>query len=85
MGTVLSFPEKQDDGFGLCPKFRKQPDILNVESNHYGVCHKHKVAWFIGANLFSGWQQENEITWRINAELLDNYRRVTPYHYASYS
>jgi hypothetical protein len=81
MGTVISFPEKQDDWMGLCPKCRKQPDILNVERNHYGVCHKHKVAWLVGINLFSSWQKENEITWRLNAELLDNYRRVEPYHH----
>ncbi len=79
MGTVISFPDKQDDRLGLCPKCRKPPDILNVERNQYGVCHKHKVAWLVGTNQFSSWQQEDEIKWRLNAELLDNYRRVKPY------
>ncbi len=83
MGTVISFPDKQDDWMGLCPRCRKPPEILNVERNHYGVCHKHKVAWLVGINLFSSWQQEDEIKWRLNAELLDNYRRVEPYSYLS--
>jgi hypothetical protein len=83
MGNVISFPDKQDDWMGLCPKCRKPPDILNVERNHYGVCHSHKVAWFVGKDLFSNWQQEDKIKWRINAELLDNYRRVKPYSYQS--
>jgi hypothetical protein len=46
---------------------------LNVGRTHYFACHACKRYWRVGSNLFSSWQDEDEATWKNNAELLSGY------------
>jgi hypothetical protein len=64
--------------FGGCPRCGECDGFLNIGSNHWCVCHKHKVAWCFGANLLSGWKDETYDRWRKNADLLATYREVEP-------
>lgn len=69
-----SIPEVE----GGCPKCGRVDEILNVERDHYCVCHRHKAKWFRGSNLFGFWRHEDEETWQTNGALLQGYRDVEP-------
>jgi hypothetical protein len=64
--------------FGDCPHCLKSNGILNVGRNHFGVCDEHKVFWWIGSNVFSGWKDETEEEWQRNEEKLSGFTRVEP-------
>lgn len=64
--------------FGGCPACAGNDGFLNVERNHFMVCHAHRVRWWIGSNLFSGWRDEDPEGWKTNAALLATYRAVEP-------
>lgn len=67
-----------DEYFGGCPHCGKQTNCVNVTRVHVAMCDEHKVCWVIGENLFSSWRNEDEDTWRRNAELLAEYTAVRP-------
>jgi hypothetical protein len=67
-----------DDHFGLCPHCLGDPVMLNVERNHFAICREHKMYWFVGSNLFSAWQYEDEAVWQENSALLETYTKVEP-------
>lgn len=64
--------------FGGCPECTLNNGHLNVGRTHWMVCHKHRVRWCIGSNLFSVWRYESEEDWERNARLLDRYKEVEP-------
>jgi len=68
--------KSEDDQFGACPACNTSDGYLNVERDHWGVCHTHKVKWFIGSDRFDTWKRENEETWEKNAQILSNYREI---------
>ena len=74
----LSQPVKTDEYNGGCPVCGESDKLLNVGRNHWGVCHEHQMAWFIGANLFSGWREQAEADWAANSDKLASYRVVEP-------
>jgi hypothetical protein len=59
--------------FMTCPWCSEQGEWLNVESNHWGVCHDCHCKWPIGTNLLPSWQDETEAEWKRNAKLLAKY------------
>jgi hypothetical protein len=66
--------------FGDCPKCGKNDGYLNVNRNHYFLCKEHKTCWGVGSNLFSSWKDEDEATWKANAETLSECRVVKDWH-----
>ncbi|NQU25802.1 MAG: hypothetical protein HQ567_31325 [Candidatus Nealsonbacteria bacterium] len=64
--------------FGACPICKKTDGCLNIGREHWFVCHEHKKRWCAGANLFSGWRDEDESVWQENAEQIKNYEEVDP-------
>ena len=72
------------DYFGNCPECIAEghrwgnDGYLNVHKTHVFVCHRHKLSWSVGINLFSSSRRETEDVWRANAELLSDYREVEP-------
>jgi len=83
MGTVVDFPGVRanlttDEYFGGCPHCGGCDQYMNVERDHWCVCHKHKTKWWIGSNLFSAWKREGEDLWRRNEYRLANYMEVKP-------
>lgn len=77
--TITPFGSVPDE-FGLCPRCRRSDGYLNIGREHFGVCHRHRVQWRIGDNLFSDWRDEDEPIWRRNERLLAGYREVRPFH-----
>lgn len=77
---IIQFGSDHDD-FGLCPKCRRTDGYLNVGRVHFGICHRHRVKWKIGYNLFSGWRDESEATWQKNVYRLATYRLVQALHH----
>lgn len=69
-----------DEYFGGCPVCGTCEDVFNVRSSHWHVCHTHKKRWFVGENLFSHWQNENEEIWRLNRAVIEPYEDVEPVH-----
>ncbi len=40
--------------WGGCPKCHRNDGFLNANRrDHFFICHRHKVKWCIGSNLFS--------------------------------
>jgi hypothetical protein len=78
--NVVGFPGQivVDDYFGGCPSCGRNDGCLNVYKDHWFICHKHKMRWSPGSNLFSGWREETEATWAANDALLSGYHEVTP-------
>jgi hypothetical protein len=75
--NVIAFPEPCY--FGDCSKCRRNDDYLNVGAEHWYICHKHKVKWCVGVNVFSRWRSEDERLWAKNSVLLSTYQTVVPY------
>ncbi len=71
-----------DDHFGLCPTCRKTDGYINVGKGHWFYCAKHKVKWFVGANLFGSWKYQTEDEQRAIYEALDfgTYTKIKSYH-----
>lgn len=65
--------------FGWCPECGKTDGYLNIRDVHYFYCDAHRTRWFVGSNLFSSWQHEDEATWEANAQHLEDYRDVDPH------
>ena len=79
MSKIVPFPPKvkTEQYFGGCPKCGKAT-FLNVGRHHYLTCNEHKVYWYIGANIFSGWRDETEADWLRNQSILAGRREVRP-------
>lgn len=66
------------DYWGVCPECGRHDGFLNVRESHWMVCHAHHVKWWVGANLFSGWRDEDVTDWFRNELQLFDYRDVAP-------
>src|SRR5262245_53375934 len=81
--NVVPFTAPMDDNFGLCPICRRTDHCLSVGLDHYYLCHRHKVKWHIGSNLFAVWRGfDSKEDWerysKRNWYLLSTYREVEP-------
>lgn len=47
-------------GHAGCPTCNGGDGMVNVGRGHLAYCLRHRVTWWIGHNLFSGWQDESE-------------------------
>lgn len=65
-----------DNYFGHCPIPEHENYYLNIGRGHWMVCDECKIKWFIGANLFSSWREENKGTWRANAKRIKDYQEI---------
>jgi hypothetical protein len=66
-----------DDYFRNCPECGKNDGFINYGRDHYFLCHEHKTIWWIGSNLFSMWQEEDEGIWEDNRRRYGDYLDVT--------
>jgi hypothetical protein len=46
--------------FGLCPHCHKTDGYMNVGRDHWYYCSEHRTKWWIGANLFSVFEEDEE-------------------------
>jgi hypothetical protein len=75
--NTTDIPEKSYDSyFGGCPQCGGTHGCMNIGRDHWFVCDDHKTKWLVGSNLFSSWREENEETWRQNAQRLADYVQV---------
>ena len=65
--------------FGCCPICHKEPIVLNLGSDHWAMCVRHRVIWCLGSNLFSSWHKENQTIWDKNKKRLERCAEVRPY------
>jgi len=66
--------------FGGCPRCGDTDGYLNQGRDHWFVCDKHRVRWFVGSNLFSSWRHESSAQHAENLLKLMGYRVVDPLH-----
>jgi len=64
--------------FGGCPECGGTHGFANIGPDHWFTCDDHKTKWWTGSNLFSGWREQDEETWRENEERLVGYTKVRP-------
>lgn len=62
--------------FGHCDVPEHDNYYLNIGRGHWMVCDSCKISWFIGANLFSSWREQNRDVWEANAERIKNYNEI---------
>ena len=66
-----------DNYWGHCTVDSHENFYLNIGKGHWMVCHECKIKWFIGANLFSSWRQENRAIWIANSVMIKDYIDLT--------
>lgn len=69
-----------DPYWGLCPKCHMHDGYVNLGCDHFFICREHKLAWCIGANLFSSWQDETQEQQAETRRMLGGYEAVKPYY-----
>jgi hypothetical protein len=67
-----------DHYFGGCPQCGDTDGMRNVGRDHWYFCAAHRTKWTVGANLFSGWRDENPAIWAANARWLEKFSEVEP-------
>lgn len=72
---LLQFP-LSSDAFGVCPLCRRSSGYLNVGSEHWFFCRRHKTKWLGGTDLLSSWHSETELDWMRNAVRLSAFVEV---------
>ena len=82
MSNVVEFPSESavttEHYFGGCPHCGDQDGFLNDGPDHWFVCDRHKTKWYVGSNLFSSWQDEDEETRKHNRFKLSEYMTAKP-------
>lgn len=68
---------REKNYFGACSVCGSSAGYLNIERNHFYICHKHKKRWNVGSNLFSSWHNENEQIWKKNWKKISKYDEIT--------
>jgi hypothetical protein len=72
-------PKLEDvDCFGGCPRCWRNDGYINIDREHWFVCHRHGAKWLFGENLFSSWRYETDLEWQVNAARIGGYRVVDP-------
>ena len=68
--------------FGVCPTCHRTDGYINVGTTHVFLCHQHKKAWAIGANLFSSAMYEAPEKQRAEQEGIGfaDYDEVEPHY-----
>ena len=74
--NVIPFPEPSY--YGDCPRCSRNDGYINLGREHWQVCHKHKVRWCIGSNLFSSWENETQQDQARNRHRIGHYQVVKP-------
>src|SRR4051795_6285499 len=64
------------DYFGGCPTCGMTNGCINDGADHWFVCDRHRVKWYIGSNLFSGWRDDTAEDRFRARDLLGTYREV---------
>ncbi len=62
--------------FGGCPHCLRNDGFLNIGREHWFVCHRHKMKWCVGSNLFTAPEAEDAL--RSNVYRLANYMTCEP-------
>ena len=50
--------------------------LFNIGRGHYVACDKCRSYVSVGANLMSGWRQENRDIWQGNYDSIEGYKEV---------
>lgn len=58
---------------GGCPECGSEGSLVHVYSAQWVVCHEHRLAWYIGDNLYSGWRNLQPDEHEANAQMLESY------------
>ena len=72
--NIIPFPTI--DYFGGCPKCGRHDGYLNVGSEHWFYCERHRTKRCVGSNLFSSWREQDEASFLRNARELSAYSEV---------
>ena len=73
-----------DDHFGVCPTCHRNNGYENVGPAHWFVCHRHRVRWCVGSNLFSSWREQTDQERALVIARLSTYREVESWHPAEH-
>ncbi len=64
--------------FGVCPICNKTDGFVNLGKEHWFICRDHETKWFIGINLFEGWQNQTVSQAQGIEAMLDKYKEIDP-------
>jgi hypothetical protein len=63
---------------GVCPLCDKTDGFVNLGKEHWFICRDHETKWFVGINLFEGWQNQTVAEAQSIERMLDGYKEITP-------
>jgi hypothetical protein len=72
----LPRPATRDEDFGGCPTCGMTNGFVNDGADHWFVCDRHKVKWYVGSNLFSSWRDRTAQDRFRNRDLLGSHQQV---------
>lgn len=64
--------------FGVCPICSKTDGFVNLGKEHWFICRDHETKWFVGINLFEGWQNQTVAQAQGIEAMLDKYKEIDP-------
>lgn len=64
--------------FGCCPRCHQEGRMIHVGRVEWCICEEHKIAWWIGSNLFSGWRDLTEEEHEANRALIERCEIIEP-------
>ncbi|MBL1143210.1 MAG: hypothetical protein HND53_14430 [Proteobacteria bacterium] len=77
--NVMPFPEIQYSmRCGVCPSCGKTDGFVNLGKEHWFICRDHKSKWFVGVNLFEGWENQTVAQTECIDLMLSKYKEVVP-------
>ncbi len=78
--NVIPIPEIQySKHCGVCPICNKTDGFVNLGKEHWFICRDHKTKWFVGVNLFEGWENQTVAQAQSIEMLLNGYKEVVPF------
>jgi hypothetical protein len=83
MSNVARLDDHRDtlaEHFGACPTCHCNDGFVSVGPEHWFVCHRHQVKWYVGANLFSCWREQTDQDRALAVARLATYSTVRSWH-----
>jgi hypothetical protein len=77
--NVIPFPEIEYSAHcGVCPDCGKSDGFVNLGKEHWFICRDHKTKWFVGVNLFEGWENQTVAQAQSIEIMLETYKEIVP-------
>ena len=64
--------------FAGCAHCDSTDGYINIGQGHWFVCHKHRMQWYIGCDIFADWKEQTEEQQRAIHSNFADYQVIRP-------